>query len=339
MSTQTGKMGASRFIKEQRKKLIFPEHPLDGLTVLITGANTGVGLEAARHVARLNAANLIIAVRTIAKGDAAKEDIKESCPQSKTNISVWAIDYCSFASVRAFAEKVITEVPKLDIVILNAGLSASEWRVTADGWEEVLQVNVLSTTLLAMLLLPKIRQSYNKSAGLMPALVVVTSDTHYMTAFKQKKAAGERLGILNALNDRKTSENFDKYPTSKLLEVFIVRQLAKWVDRNMQGEVIVNCVNPGLCNSDLNRESGIMYYGLEIVKRVIARTSEVGSRNYLWAATAGRAAHGQYVGSCEVQKPAILVTSEEGQKLEVQVYQEVGQVLTGVDGRLKQYFE
>ncbi|KAK6332247.1 hypothetical protein TWF696_002968 [Orbilia brochopaga] len=339
MSTQTGKMGAGRFFKEQRTKLVYPDHPLNGLTVLITGANTGVGLEAARHVARLNAANLIIAVRSTTKGEAAKEDIRKSCPQSTTNISIYTVDYCSFASVKAFAEKITKEIPKLDIVILNAGLSASEWRVTADGWEEVLQVNVLSTTYLALLLLPKIRESYNKAADLMPALVVVTSDTHYFTSFKQRKAISEDLGILTAMNDRKTSDNFDKYPASKLLEVYIIRQLAKWVDQNMQGEVVVNCVNPGLCHSELNRETGIKYYALEFMKRFIARTSEVGSRNYLWAATAGRAAHGQYVGSCEVQKPAILVTSEEGQRLAVKVYQEVGQVLTKADGSLSQYFE
>ncbi|KAJ6259402.1 hypothetical protein Dda_6303 [Drechslerella dactyloides] len=338
MSTQSGKFGVRRFMKEQKAVLPYPDRPLNGLTVLVTGANTGVGLEAARHVVRLNAANLILAVRSTTKGEAAREDLMKSCPQSTTNISIYSVDYCSFASVKSFAEKIINEVPKLDIAILNAGLNAPEWRVTGDGWEEVLQVNVLSTTYLALLLLPKIRESYNKSADHMPALVVVTSDTHYVSSFKQKKAADQKLGILNAMNDKAISDGFDKYPTSKLLEVYIVRQLANWVDRNMQGEVIVTCVNPGLCHSDLNRNSGLVYYGLEFFKWVIARTSEVGSRNYMWAALAGRQAHGQYVGSCEVQKPAVLVTSEEGERLAIKVYQEVGQVLTALDGGVEQYF-
>ncbi|KAF3920768.1 hypothetical protein ABW20_dc0103349 [Dactylellina cionopaga] len=339
MSTQSGKLPVSRFFKEQRLELPYPTTPLDGKTILITGGNSGVGLEAARHCVRLNAANIILAVRTISKGEAAKADLLKTNPDKSPNISLYSVDYSSFASVKSFADKLVSEVPKLDIVILNAGLSLLEWVVTADGWEQVLQVNVLSTAYLSLLLLPKIRESYDRSSDFTPVLAIVTSDTHYVSSFKQKEKAGEKLGILTALNDQKQSENFDKYPTSKLLEVFFVRRLAKWVDENYNGEVIVTGVNPGLCHSELNRETGAKKYVMEAFKWVFARTAEVGSRNYLWAITAGKQAHGQYIGSCEVQKAAVLVTSDEGQKLTANVYEEIGEVICALDARVKVFFQ
>ncbi|KAK6515127.1 hypothetical protein TWF506_007473 [Arthrobotrys conoides] len=338
MATQTGKMTVGRFVKEQRLNLIVPSVPLDGKTILITGANTGVGLEAARHCVRLNAAHVIIAVRTISKGEAAKEDILKSQPGSKTIVSLYSVDYTSFASVKAFANKIIAEVPKLDIVILNAGINSAEWKVTDDGWEHTLQVNVLSTAYLSLLLLPKIRESYNNASTLMPALVIVTSDTHYWANFKQRRMAGEELGILKAMNDQKETTGMDKYMTSKLLEIYFVRELSKWVDRNYRGEVVITCVNPGLCHSELIRETGLAKMAGGAFKWMFARTAEEGSRNYLWAATAGREAHGQYVGSCEVQRTADTVTSEEGQKLGAKVYQEIGEVLGKLDGGVKMFF-
>ncbi|EPS43424.1 hypothetical protein H072_2670 [Dactylellina haptotyla CBS 200.50] len=335
MATQTGKMPVSRLIREQRTELPIPSTPLDGKTVLITGANTGLGLEAARHCVRLNAANVIITTRTAAKGEVAKEEILKPNPDSKTNISVYTVNYSSFASVKAFADKVIAEVPKLDIVILNAGISATNWNVTEDGWEEVLQVNVLSTAYISLLLLPKIRQSYEASSALMPTLVIVTSDTHYWARFKQRQYASEKMGILNAMNDKKISLNVDKYFMSKLLEVYFLRELAKWIDANYKGDVVVTGVNPGLCHSELIREGVITNIIAGTFKWIMARTAEVGSRNYLWAATAGRKAHGQYVGSCEVQKPAVVVTSEEGQKLGVKVYEEILEALSALDDRVR----
>ncbi|KAK6530993.1 hypothetical protein TWF281_007819 [Arthrobotrys megalospora] len=331
-------MGVGRFIKEQKLNLIVPSAPLDGKTVLITGANTGVGLEAARHCVRLNAAHVIIAVRNISKGEAAKADILKSNPASKSIVSLYSVDYCSFESVKTFADKIIAEVPKLDIVILNAGINSAEWVVTKDGWEHTLQVNVLSTAYLSLLLLPKIRQSYDNGSTLMPALVIVTSDTHYWASFKQRKSAGENLGILKAMNDSKQTGGMDKYMTSKLLEIYFVRELSKWVDKSYRGEVVVTCVNPGLCHSELIRETGVVRMFGEGFKWMFARTAEVGSRNYLWAATAGREAHGQYVGSCEVQRAADVVTSEDGQKLGAKVYQEIGQVLGELDGKVKMFF-
>ncbi|KAF3941814.1 hypothetical protein ABW19_dt0207673 [Dactylella cylindrospora] len=348
--TQSGKFGPSRFFREQRLTLPSPTASFEGLTVIVTGSNTGVGLEAARHIARLNAADLILAVRTISKGEAARDNIKKSCPESKTNIHVLHLDMGSFASVREFADRVTAEFPKIDIAILNAGINTQQWNITKDGWEQMVQVNVLATAYLTLLLLPKIKQSFDKTPGaydngkLMPTLVVVSSDVHFISGLKQKKHIDEKLGILNALNNKAESHNPGRYADTKLMEVFFVRELANYLETHGQADdIVLNTVNPGLCKSELaSREPGLLGMIIKVAFvpfSLIARTAEVGSRNYLWAATAGKASFGQYIGSCEIQKPAVLVTSEEGKKIQKKVWEEIGEVLTGVDEGVKGYFQ
>src|SRR5271155_1844246 len=99
-----------------------------GKTVLITGTTiSGLGFEAAQKIAALNATKLIITARSEKKGQAAKEQI-ERYVQSKggsasPQIEIYILDMDDFSSVKAFAEKVNDNLPKLDAVILNAGVT------------------------------------------------------------------------------------------------------------------------------------------------------------------------------------------------------------------------
>jgi retinol dehydrogenase-12 len=87
---------------------------------LITGANTGIGQEAARQCVGLDAELVILAVRTTKKGEDAKLSILQSNPTSVSKVEVWQLDMEAFESVLAFGERV-QNLPKLDIAILNAG--------------------------------------------------------------------------------------------------------------------------------------------------------------------------------------------------------------------------
>jgi hypothetical protein len=78
---------------------------LEGQTILITGATSGIGLEAARQCVRMKAKIVILAVRSISKGEAAKEDILGSNPGATTKVEVWVLDLESFDSVLAFGER------------------------------------------------------------------------------------------------------------------------------------------------------------------------------------------------------------------------------------------
>jgi retinol dehydrogenase 12 len=116
---------------------------LSGRTIIITGANTGVGFESAKYFYAMNPARLILAVRSISKGQEAKETILSSITKSappgqdrgETNVEVWELDLASFDSVKRFSEKCLRDLGRLDILLENARVIASEWTTTVDGWE------------------------------------------------------------------------------------------------------------------------------------------------------------------------------------------------------------
>ena len=143
-----------------------------GSTYIVTGANTGLGFEAAKHLVALGAAKVILAVRNVSAGETAKMEIEAATGTSNV-AKVWALDLASYDSVKAFAKRAATELDRIDALIENAGV-ASYQRVMAEGHLVDVTVNVLSTLLLGVLLLPQMRESAQRF-GILPHLVVVTS--------------------------------------------------------------------------------------------------------------------------------------------------------------------
>jgi retinol dehydrogenase-12 len=143
----------------------------------VTGANVGLGLEAARHITRLNAEKVILACRTVSKGEAAKASIEESTGR-KGAVEVWQLDLGSYDSVQAFAKRAL-ELPRLDVVLENAGVAIPHYSRAEDN-EATITINVISTFLLALMLLPKLRESAAKFKTT-PRLTIVSSEVHFFT--------------------------------------------------------------------------------------------------------------------------------------------------------------
>src|SRR2546423_1350281 len=98
--------GEAQFLRGQLfQKPTLPKADLTGQTIIVTGANTGLGLDASKHLVRLNVSYLILACRSLSKGEAAKEQILTSVRKSNTKIEVWPLDLCSYASVLDFATR------------------------------------------------------------------------------------------------------------------------------------------------------------------------------------------------------------------------------------------
>lgn len=96
-----------------------------------------------------------------------------------------------------------------------------------------------------------------------------------------------------------------RYPKTKLLEVYAVRQLASLLPVSEHG-VIINAVSPGLCYSELGRNAGTgARMLLAVMRKLLARTSEEGSRNLLQAAFVGPEGHGTYCSECQVKEYAL----------------------------------
>jgi retinol dehydrogenase-12 len=164
----------SQFIGSQFLRLPYPDHDFSGYTIIVTGANVGLGLEAARHFVRLNAGLVILGCRDVERGAAAKADI-ESTTNSESVIEVWQVDLTSFDSVKEFCAHAQI-LPRLDIVLLNAGLATGKF-AEVSGFESTITVNVISTLLMAFLLLGKLRETGLKF-NTTPHITIVSSDAH-----------------------------------------------------------------------------------------------------------------------------------------------------------------
>ena len=300
------------------KSLPYPTGSYAGKTIIITGGNAGLGKEAARHYVRLGAGKLILAVRSLDKGHAAKHDIEASTGCDPKLIQVWLLDMASYASVKKFAARVNVELDRVDIFHANAGVARSTYGLAEDN-EEQITVNVVSTFLLAGLVLPKLKATA-ADYKTRPTLVLTSSGTHGHTTVPQKSAPDG--GIFNALNDKETAEKHwnDQYPISKLLIVLGVRSITE-KHPAAKFPVTINVVDPGLCHSELGRD--FPGWGFWLIKLVLARSTEYGSRPLLHAGSAGAISHGQYLEDSELSKPAPFVTSKEGKELQDRVWDEL----------------
>lgn len=213
-----------------------------GKTVIVTGSNIGLGLEAARHITRLRATKVILVVRSLEKGEVAKKDI-ERATGVKNVVEVWQLDMSSYKSVLDFAARIEKELERLDVALLNAGITAGKFEMFEQD-ESTITVNVVSTFLLALALLPKLK-ARSANFNVRPNLTIVASGVHFVTHFREKDVPeGQIFAKLN----EPTDDMQERYFVSKMMEVLVVRA---WTDCKPASQipVTIHFVNPGYCKS------------------------------------------------------------------------------------------
>lgn len=271
-----------------------------GKTVLVTGANTGLGFEAAVKYVVHGAEKLILAVRSTSKGEEAKRRILERTGRSsgQVNIAVLTVDLSDFASVQDFVNILGRETQYLDVALLNAGLANPKFETSSAGWELAVQVNVLSTALMAVLLLPLLR-STAAARGKAVHLTFVNSHGH-RTVRKDWLASAEG-SLMKASNDKATWEVARSYSMVKLMGMAVMQAVARGVTGPSASsssltvpDIIVNAVCPSLCKTDLGRNFGTMsQISGFFFQGVFARTAEEGSRSLVSATALGPESHGR----------------------------------------------
>ncbi|KAK4032091.1 retinol dehydrogenase 14 [Parachaetomium inaequale] len=318
----------------------YPTNSFAGQTVIVTGSNAGLGLEAARHFYRLGAARLILAVRTVSKGQAAKEDIARSITSQTDadSIEVWPLDQSSTPSTLAFAERVRTGLPRVDVVVLNAGLNNPTFQLSDEGYEQTVQVNVLNTFLLALALLPKLNHTKANFSDSTPHLTVISSEAHRLTSFPEINAPD----LYAKLNEERAYAQQPRYQVSKLLEVLLVRELVARLklksaaasesesnSNNKAPPVIINLVNPGLCNSTLGSSPDAKPPSLlvRLLRGVLDRTTEVGARTYVLAASALAGSHGEFQSDGLNQEVEAWIYTDVGRRVQRKVWEQTVRVL------------
>ncbi|KAF9269318.1 short-chain dehydrogenase [Marasmius fiardii PR-910] len=311
---------------------------LEGQVVLITGANTGIGYEAAKHFAKRGPEKLIIVVRNEEKGRKACDRLKSETDFQ--NIELWIVDLGSFESIKGIKGK-IDQLERLDILVENAAALFTTYNETEDGWESTLQVNVLANALHLILHIPKMLDTAKKYPRVTPRIVSVSSDIHYYgTVPTEAIDASNTLKFVNREEyARKSIDSQQRYTETKILLLMFMRALQSRLP--ISKPTITCCsINPGFCYSELRREiTGETAEFYRKMEEEIGLTSEEGSRVILYGAIGERDKEEElravYLSFCRVSECSDFVLSAEGQRLEKKLWNEIVDVVGKVDGKAK----
>lgn len=268
---------------------------LKGKVAVITGANTGLGFESAKQLLTLGLSHLVVAVRSIKKGKTAASELGLANPTA--TIDVWTLDMESYDSIQAFVRKCESELSHIDYTILNSGLAPINFSTTSStGHETAIQVNHISTMLLAILLLPVLKARSTRDD---PArLTVVNSLTAHLCKFPNH----EQRPLLPSFDDVEITpwDAQERYGVSKLLgQLFLV----KLTEHIRADDVVVNMVDPGLTKgTDLARDaSGLLLIAAKAFKAIAGRPLDRGAATYVDALLGhGKESHGCFLMNNEI---------------------------------------
>ncbi|KAF2462907.1 NAD(P)-binding protein [Lindgomyces ingoldianus] len=284
-----------------------PDKSFEGKTVLVTGATSGLGLAAALHFATLGA-NVIVTSKSLTRGNAARDAVeKRANIVGQGKIHVLELDMNRYSSCLALVDHLKASPATrggLDVAVLNAGIINAEYVQSPEGWEQTIQVNTLSTTLLGLLLLRWMKE-HRPDASRKPHLVFVTSRDHIDPDIHDWPRWAADDGILRHCSDQKNWPSHQiepNYAISKLLVTYAVEEIcnmAMGADGSM--DVIVNPVCPGLVFTSIGRaiaeRSIFMRFAVPIYCSILGKSADYGARFYVTAACTSTTDHGKYIQS------------------------------------------
>ena len=234
-----------------------------GRTALVTGANSGLGLQTSLELAR-KGARVLMACRNPAKAQDALAQIRSEVPAAQAELV--SLDLASLASIEQAAEEVAGRTPSLDLLVNNAGVMAIPKGTTADGFEMQFGTNHLGHFALTGRLLPLLR------AGRSPRVINVASAAHKTGTMAFDDLMGD-----------KAYKRWGAYGQSKLANLLFTAEL----DRRAKGALLVAAAHPGYANTHLQQGQGNAL--LELVMRLgnatIAQSDAMGAWPQLYAAT------------------------------------------------------
>lgn len=253
-----------------------------GRTVVVTGANSGLGFEATKIFAA-NGAEVVMACRDRDRAESARDDIRASVDTA--SLSVLELDLASLASVREFAETFTDTYDDLHVLCNNAGIMAIPRRETADGFEMQFGVNHLGHFALTALLFDTLRETAGESR-----VVTHSSGLH------------ENGDIdFDDLHGSAAYDKWDAYAQSKLANLLFAYELDRRLE-DVDANVTSVACHPGYADTDLQRRgpemagSTLRLWAAKVTNTIVAQSAEQGAYPMLYAATATDIDGGEYVG-------------------------------------------
>jgi hypothetical protein len=254
---------------------------LSGKTAVITGANSGIGYEAARMLALKNA-HVVLAVRNTAKGGKAAREIRSAAPQA--DVEVMALDLADLASVRQFSDRFSAHHDGLDLLINNAGVMAIPYQKTKDGFEMQFGTNHLGHYALTGRLLPLLQSTSGSR------VVTVSSGMH-------------RFGDIDFanLNAEQGYKKWGAYSQSKLANLLFVYEMQRRLAAAGSSLISV-AAHPGYAATNLQyggsdrSDTSLQARLMDVLNKVVAQSAEMGALPTVYAAAARDVRGGDYIG-------------------------------------------
>ena len=242
-----------------------------GKIALVTGANSGIGFEAAKVLVS-KGAEVILACRNVNKGEEALAQIKSDDPDA--NVHLMTLDLASLSSVKEFSEAFTSKYQKLDLLINNAGVMAPPFGRTADGFEMQFGTNHLGHFALTGHLLPLLEAADSAR------IVIVSSLAH-------------RFGRINFnnLNSEKRYSRWVAYGQSKLANLMFAKEIQRRLE-SKGSDIVAVAVHPGFSATNLQRYMP----GATWMNSLFSQSQEAGCLPTLFAATEANIRGGEYIG-------------------------------------------
>ncbi len=278
---------------------------MKGRRCLITGANSGIGLETAIALAQMGA-TIIMACRNLDKANVAKETIIAKSGNKEVHILL--ADFADQESIRTMAKQFYENFDGLEVLVNNAGLIAQDRMETADGYEYTFAVNHLGYFMTTCLLIDALK------AGDQARIVNVSSEAH-------------RVGSINFedIHGRKEYSNIQAYAQSKLANILFTRSLAK---KLKNAGITVNSLHPGVVNTNFAGDSSLWMRGMMLLAKPFMVSPKEGAATSIYLASSPKVAKvsGQYFAKRKPKRPATRATNP---KVEEELWK-LSESLTGV---------
>jgi len=217
---------------------------LNGKTVIITGANGGIGKETAIDLARRRAR---VVLTDIEGGERTAIEVQDR--SGNDNVVFHYLNLASLASIRQFAAMILEEEPHIDILINSAGIACCPYSTTEDGFEMQFGVNHLGHFLLTNLLLERLKEAPSAR------IVILSSIVHHLG----------RINFDN-LNSEMSYNKVRAYFNSKLANILFTRSLAKRLEDT---NVTVNALHPGFVRTGITRHAFQSLHEVCLIRRCV----------------------------------------------------------------------
>lgn len=286
---------------------------LTGKIVIITGANNGLGFEASRMMAA-KGATVIMAVRTMSKGEAAAKEIRAKVPNAK--LEMMQLDLASLDSVRSFAYAFKAKYDRLDILQNNAGVMMTPESTTKDGFEMQFGTNHLGHFALTGLLMDVLTATEGSRIVNVSSLAAERGEMHF--------------------NDLMLKQDYGRskaYGQSKLANLLFTKALNKRLQDNGTNTISV-AAHPGVANTNLISSANIPIIApiLKFVFGFMTQSSAVGTLSQVRASVAPDVAGGEYYGPSEGMRgyPAKVEMPSQTTDTSAETLWSISEELTGI---------